>query len=111
MFLTSGWKPTHLTSVFSLRTSILSLPDGTTLTAFTYVNTDVANVRYVGFLPPVFDTLKRPSLFSYSYPSATRAFQLSRRVPNQRPICRRDQFGPQICRQNPSCNLKNEFIY
>ncbi len=40
----SGWKPTHLTSVFSLWTTVLSLPDGTTLTAFTYVNTDVADV-------------------------------------------------------------------
>jgi len=31
------WKPTHLTSVFSLQTSILSPPDGTTLMAFTDV--------------------------------------------------------------------------
>jgi hypothetical protein len=37
----SGWKPTHLTFVFSLRTSVLLPPDGTTLTAFT----DVADVR------------------------------------------------------------------
>ncbi len=28
----SGWKPTHLTSIFSLRTSVTS-PDGTMLTA------------------------------------------------------------------------------
>ena len=35
----SGWKPTHLTSVFSLRTSVFSLPHGTTLTAF-------ADVKY-----------------------------------------------------------------
>jgi hypothetical protein len=48
----SGFKPTHLTSVFSLRTSILSPPDGTMLTAFTDVITDVADVRYVGFLQP-----------------------------------------------------------
>jgi hypothetical protein len=41
----SGWKPTHLTSVFSLRTSILSLPDGTTLMPFTDVNMDVTDVR------------------------------------------------------------------
>ncbi len=41
----NGWKPMHLTSVFSLRTSVLSLPDGTMLTAFTDVNTDVADVR------------------------------------------------------------------
>jgi hypothetical protein len=41
----SVWKPTHLTSVFSLRTSALSLPDGTTLIALTDVNTDVADVR------------------------------------------------------------------
>jgi hypothetical protein len=33
----SGWKPTHLTSVFSVRTSVLLLPDGTMLTAFTDV--------------------------------------------------------------------------
>jgi len=39
--ISSGWKPTHLTSVFALQTSIL-LPDGTTLTAFADVNTDVA---------------------------------------------------------------------
>ncbi len=39
----SGWKPTHLTSVFSLQTSVLLPPDGTTLTAFTDVNTDVAD--------------------------------------------------------------------
>jgi hypothetical protein len=38
----SGWKPTSLTSVFSLRTSILLPPDGTTPTAFAVVNTDVA---------------------------------------------------------------------
>jgi len=37
----SGWKPIHLTSVFSVRASVLSPPDGTTLTAFTDVNTDV----------------------------------------------------------------------
>jgi len=42
--ISSGWKPTHLTSVFALQTSILlpELPDGTTLTAFADVNTDVA---------------------------------------------------------------------
>ncbi len=34
----SGWRPTHLTSVFSLRTSVTS-PNGTTLTAF-------ADVKY-----------------------------------------------------------------
>ncbi len=34
--LFSGWKPTHLISAFVL------LPDGTTLTAFADVNTDVA---------------------------------------------------------------------
>jgi hypothetical protein len=34
----SGWKPIHLTSVFSLRTSV-TLPHGTTLTAF-------ADVKY-----------------------------------------------------------------
>jgi hypothetical protein len=39
--ISSGWKPTHLTSVFALLTSI-SLPDGTTLMAFADVNTDVA---------------------------------------------------------------------
>jgi hypothetical protein len=43
------WKPTHLTSVFSLRTSVLLLPDGTMLTAFADVNMDV---RQVGFLTP-----------------------------------------------------------
>jgi hypothetical protein len=43
--ISSGWKPIHLTSVFSLRTSVLSLPDGTTLMAFTDVNMDVADVR------------------------------------------------------------------
>ncbi len=37
----SGWKPTHLTSVFALQTSVLP-PDGTTLKAFANVNTDVA---------------------------------------------------------------------
>ena len=51
---TSGWKPTHLTSVFSLWTYVLSPPDGTMLTAFTYVNmdvnTDVADV--IGWFPP-----------------------------------------------------------
>ncbi len=42
----SGRKPTHhLTFVFSLQTSVLLPPDGTTLTAFTDVNTDVADVR------------------------------------------------------------------
>ncbi len=40
----SGWKPTHLTSVFSLRASVPLPPDGTTLTAFTNVNTDVNTV-------------------------------------------------------------------
>ncbi len=37
---TSGWKPTHITYVFALRTSV-SPPDGTTLKAFADVNTDV----------------------------------------------------------------------
>jgi hypothetical protein len=41
----SGWKPTHLTSVFSLLTSVLLLPDSTMLTAFMDVNTDVAGIR------------------------------------------------------------------
>jgi hypothetical protein len=41
----SGWKPTHLASVFSPWTSVLSLPDGTTLTAFTNVIMDVMDVR------------------------------------------------------------------
>jgi len=39
-----GWNPTHLTSVFSLWTSV-ALPHGTMLTAF-------ADVRWVGFHPP-----------------------------------------------------------
>ncbi len=43
----SGWKPTNLTSVFSLGTSILSLPDGTTLMAFT----DVRGCQ-IGWFPP-----------------------------------------------------------
>jgi hypothetical protein len=43
----SGWKPTNLTSVFSLRTSVLS-PDGTTLTALIRISMDVG---LVGFLP------------------------------------------------------------
>jgi hypothetical protein len=34
--------PTYLTSVFSLPTSVLSLPDGTTIMAFADVNTDVS---------------------------------------------------------------------
>jgi len=46
----SGWKPTHLTSVFALRTSIL-LPDGTTLMAFADVSTDVAGCS-IGWFPP-----------------------------------------------------------
>ncbi len=37
VFVSSGWKPTHLTTVFSLQTSVLSPPDGTMLTAFTDV--------------------------------------------------------------------------
>ncbi len=45
----SGWKPTHLTSVFALRTSIL-LPDGTMLTALIQMFSDV---RLVGFHPPI----------------------------------------------------------
>ena len=35
-------KPTHLTSVFSLQTSVFTSPHGTTLKAFAYVHTDVA---------------------------------------------------------------------
>jgi hypothetical protein len=37
-----GWKPTHLTSVFSLRKSVFTSPHGTMLTAFV----DVADVKY-----------------------------------------------------------------
>ncbi len=37
-----GWKPTHLTSVFSLRTSVFTSPHDTMLTAFA----DVADVKY-----------------------------------------------------------------
>jgi hypothetical protein len=36
-----GWKPTHLTSVFSLRTSVFPLPHGTTLTAYADICTEV----------------------------------------------------------------------
>ncbi len=39
LFLPSGWKLTHLTSVFSLQASIFTSPHGTTLTAF-------ADVKY-----------------------------------------------------------------
>jgi hypothetical protein len=45
MPLASGWKPTHLISIFSLPTSVLSPPDSSTLTAFIDVNTNVADVR------------------------------------------------------------------
>ncbi len=62
IFFCSGWKPTHLTSV-------LSPPDGPTLTAFADVNTDVlrenTDVRWVGFLSPSFlgeDKLSQGSL-------------------------------------------------
>jgi hypothetical protein len=48
----SGWKPTHLTSMGIF----LLPPDGTMLMAFADVNTDVrrenTDVRWVGFLPP-----------------------------------------------------------
>jgi hypothetical protein len=40
----SGWKPTHPTSVFSLRTSVFTSPYGTTLIDFAdlqMLNTDV----------------------------------------------------------------------
>jgi len=37
----SGWKPTHLTSFFSLQTSVFTLPHGTTLTAYRCLYTDV----------------------------------------------------------------------
>ncbi len=37
----SGWKPTHLTSVFSLWTSVFTSPHGTTLTSYGCVYTDV----------------------------------------------------------------------
>jgi len=53
--LMSGWKPTNLTSVFSLRTSVL-LPDGTTLTALIGMLIQMfVDVRLVGFLPPSVD--------------------------------------------------------
>jgi hypothetical protein len=49
----SGWKPTNLTYVFSLRTSVLS-PDGTMLTALIQMLIRrFADVRLVGFLPPL----------------------------------------------------------
>jgi hypothetical protein len=39
--ISSGWKPTHLTSVFALRTSVLP-PDGTMLMVLIrMLNTDV----------------------------------------------------------------------
>jgi hypothetical protein len=51
----SGWKPTNLTSVFSLRTSVL-LPDGTTLTALIQMLIEMfVDVRLVGFLQPSVD--------------------------------------------------------
>jgi hypothetical protein len=40
--LTSRWKPTHLTSIFSLQTSVFTSPHGTTLTAFADVRADVS---------------------------------------------------------------------
>jgi len=45
-------KPTHLTSVFSLRTSIFTLPHGTTLTAFADVRADVAGCQIGWFSSP-----------------------------------------------------------
>jgi len=49
--LCSQWvETTHLTSVFSLRTSVFTSPHGTTLMAYGCLYTDV---RWVGFLPPL----------------------------------------------------------
>ena len=60
LFLPSGWKLTHLTSVFSLQASIFTSPHGTTLTAF-------ANVKY-GCLQ-MLDGLvsSHPNLFGIQY--------------------------------------------
>jgi hypothetical protein len=60
----SGWcKPTHLTSVFSLWTSVFTSPHGTTLMAFADVCMDVAGC-YIGWFTP---TLKLASLECYSF--------------------------------------------
>jgi hypothetical protein len=49
----SGWKPTHLTSLFSLQTSIFTSPHGTMLTAFADVkNRCLRMLDEVGFHPP-----------------------------------------------------------
>ncbi len=50
----SGWKPTNLTSVFPLRTSVLS-PDGTTMTALIQIL--IQMLRLLGFLPPPKNTV------------------------------------------------------
>jgi hypothetical protein len=48
LWASSGWKPTHLTSVFALRTSVLLL-DGTMLMALIrMLNTDVCGC-YIGW--------------------------------------------------------------
>ncbi len=46
-----GWKPTHLTSVFSLLTSIFTSPHGTTLKAYGCPYTDVRGCQ-MGWFPP-----------------------------------------------------------
>jgi hypothetical protein len=47
-----GWKPSHLTFIFALWTSVL-LPDGTTLMALIQMlHTMFVDVRLVGFHPP-----------------------------------------------------------
>ncbi len=47
----SGWKPTNLTSIFSLWTSIFTSPHGTLLMAYRCLYTDVCRCQ-MGWFPP-----------------------------------------------------------
>ncbi len=58
----SGQKPTHLTYVFTLWTSVLP-PDGTTLTALIWMlNTDVCGCQ-IGWFPPVCSFINFSNLY------------------------------------------------
>ncbi len=70
----SGWKPTYLTSVFSLGTSVFTSPPGTTVTAFA----DVADVKYgclrmldglVSTHPSIYECAKQANVFVPGKPS------------------------------------------
>jgi hypothetical protein len=76
----SGWKPTNLTSVFTLRTSVYCR---LMLTAMRILNTDICNVRLAGFHPSKSAMLQQTQAFNVTV-SITAVKSYTTQIPGER---------------------------